>query len=157
MKTLFELPPKKPSKKKSKKKESVEKVEGLPKAAPAINRVIAENETGFLAELKDVATCPRCENTLLDLDRIEMKEGREQWLAVCGWGCSMRFWIDPVPGILKSTKEEKGVFRVNIGEFSGMTLSQVKESGNDWIIQAWAEGMADEETKQAALEFLKTS
>lgn len=116
--------------------------------------VIAEILTGYLAEIDELAPCTRCGITLTDLIRIAVVKGREQWLVQCGWGCMHRYWVDPIPGIMDSGKTDGDEFVMRVGEWKGMTLTEIAGTGNRWVIEAYAEGLAGEATQAAAKTWL---
>jgi hypothetical protein len=126
---------------------------------PPLRNIIAEIPDGFLSELDGQAPCPRCGETLTDLIRVEMKRGELQWLVQCGWGCHLFYWVDPIPGISimgeKETKRNKGEFRVQVGEWTGMTLDEIDGEGGRWAIEAFAEGLSDQRVQKEAIDWLK--
>lgn len=118
--------------------------------------VVAEDPYGFLAELDGLAPCPRCGTTLTDLIMIEMKRGHEQWLVQCGWECLQLYWVDPIPGVLSTGKvdDQEDQFRVTLGEWAGCTFDEIAKAGARWLIEGYAEGLADKDTQAQAVSWL---
>jgi hypothetical protein len=79
---------------------------------------------GYIASL-DVP-CDRCGMPITDLAEVY----RNEWLVVCGWGCGLQWFIDPIPGVLESQKKTEDSYVLRTGRHKGKTLDEVWESGD---------------------------
>lgn len=102
---------------------------------------------GYIASL-DVP-CDRCGTSVTDLAEVRKNE----WLVVCGWGCSRQWAIDPIPGVLDSQKEARE-FILRDGRFKGKTLSEVWAAGDEWYVRGLAKTGGKTMSARAAKDWL---
>ena len=143
---LFDISPIEDEDSKKKKPSKRKKAdESAPRSEPT--DYLSGYVPGYIASL-DVP-CDRCGTSVTDLAEIRKNE----WLVVCGWGCSRQWVVDPIPGVLDSQKEQRE-YVLRDGRFRGKTFDEVWSSGGDWYVRGLVKTGGKTMAARAAKEWL---